>query len=275
MPVLLCPNSENVPERRNAAPAFPDIQLRRAALSGLMVLCSVSVYAHTAPEGNPAKRPITKAYISSSRKSKMRFETERTCRGRHGMLQLIMNLHITANGKTEGKSTLPQYERADTAADLQSPDTDKRSANIATFKTTHNHAAARSAAGRFVVAGLSVLIFLPPNIVYVRNAHFSKFLSIQPMPRRRLFCMKKKINYPDTLCPPFSVTVSGRGEASFCGFKRVIEYSDDRMVLQLCSAVATLAGEGLCLKSYEGGEVVIKGRIDSVSLSDGKEIEKA
>lgn len=87
--------------------------------------------------------------------------------------------------------------------------------------------------------------------------------------------MKKKINYPDTLCPPFSVTVSGRGEASFCGFKRVIEYSDDCMVLQLCSAVATLAGEGLCLKSYEGGEVVIKGRIDSVSLSDGKEIEKA
>lgn len=83
--------------------------------------------------------------------------------------------------------------------------------------------------------------------------------------------MKKKINYSDTLCAPFSVTVSGRNEASFCGFRRVLEYSDDRMVLKLSSSVATLKGKGLCLKTYDGDEVVIKGRIDSVALSDGKE----
>lgn len=61
-----------------------------------------------------------------------------------------------------------------------------------------------------------------------------------------------------------SVEATGKREVTVCGCEGLLTYTDTKAVLRLCDGVVSVCGEGLELRSFAGGRVMVRGSIGSI-----------
>ncbi len=58
------------------------------------------------------------------------------------------------------------------------------------------------------------------------------------------------------------ISIMGRNQIEISGCMGLLVYRDELIEIRLCDSIFRLSGEGLTLKNYFGGRIVISGRID-------------
>lgn len=56
--------------------------------------------------------------------------------------------------------------------------------------------------------------------------------------------------------------MTGRDQIELCGCMGLLVYKDDIVRIRLCDSIINIIGEGLTLKNYFGGRMIISGRIN-------------
>ncbi len=64
-----------------------------------------------------------------------------------------------------------------------------------------------------------------------------------------------------------SITLTSNCELLVSGCTRVEEYESDTVRLELCDQRVEITGEGLCLRTFFGSQILVCGRITEVRLS--------
>ena len=64
------------------------------------------------------------------------------------------------------------------------------------------------------------------------------------------------------------IEASGNRELGISGCERLLAYTDERIVLELCDGVITVLGDGLELRSFSGGKVTVNGVISGISYGN-------
>lgn len=78
----------------------------------------------------------------------------------------------------------------------------------------------------------------------------------------------------DVLSGGMTLELRGRNELLLCGCREITEYSDDRLRVKLGNCEVAVMGRRLCMSSYRGERVVVRGEIDGIDLCGGKCFEK-
>lgn len=81
----------------------------------------------------------------------------------------------------------------------------------------------------------------------------------------------KKLKYnADTLSNVYKITLA-KDYATVEGHKGVLYFSDEKIVLRLKSGSVTLEGKSLCIAGSQKNEIVVKGKVLSVTVGEEKE----
>jgi len=72
------------------------------------------------------------------------------------------------------------------------------------------------------------------------------------------------------LCSKYRVSVNGKYEVTVDGVLSVLEYGEEKIMLELCDRTVTLYGSMLEMKSYYRGSMVISGEIIRIEYGDEK-----
>lgn len=76
--------------------------------------------------------------------------------------------------------------------------------------------------------------------------------------------LSEKLNLPGEVVPGTgSVSIIGGRVAHVEGHRGIIEYSGQRIVLAMSRGKLTLSGDGMTLRAMNGGELLIRGKIQS------------
>ena len=85
----------------------------------------------------------------------------------------------------------------------------------------------------------------------------------------------RRLDIPCDVLPHGSLlTLRGRGQLSFEGGEKIIEYKRERISVEVGSSVLKIEGSGLECVSYSRGRMAVEGVIDSISFEDKKRGEK-
>ncbi len=77
----------------------------------------------------------------------------------------------------------------------------------------------------------------------------------------------EKLDIPRELLPGgFALSLSGREELTVRGCRRILAYSEERIVLLLGKTALAIQGRRLLCSAFEAGAVVVKGSIDTLSF---------
>lgn len=77
--------------------------------------------------------------------------------------------------------------------------------------------------------------------------------------------IKAKFRLKDGLFP-FALNMLGRGKLVVSGVKRVAEANEGNIKIRIDNEYLNIAGEGLCIAEIGGGDVYVKGKIESIAF---------
>lgn len=77
--------------------------------------------------------------------------------------------------------------------------------------------------------------------------------------------LNKSLGFPAELITPASVSLNGRNEAVVCGCRRIADFSEDLIRLEMRDFDVIFEGEGLGCPAYGGGKIVITGLFKSLT----------
>lgn len=66
------------------------------------------------------------------------------------------------------------------------------------------------------------------------------------------------------------IEAAGNRELSISGCESLVTYTDELVVLELCDGCLTVRGEGLELRSFTGGRVMVSGVITNIGYGVGE-----